>query len=311
MYEIQTLTLKQTAGILLFASWVLFGFYLMIKFFSLIWLVTIFFLFSISFLLIPFFMEIIDLFAKGNVKSICNWSLLADSLKIKFIISVVVTLWLVLYWYFTKSWVASNVIGCLGVMVILKMVRLNKLMPGLLLLSALFLYDIFWVFLSPYIFRGESVMIVVATNVDLPAKLVCPQYDLSTIFSGGNAFLSWSLIGLGDLAVPGFYLSYISRFGEHMMAKIYLISHLIAYFLSICLCIYVISLGYGGQPALLYIVPALFFTTFIIGTIRGEVSDLFEGVPSTLVIKRTSIDFSENSIEDENELHIFQRSDLE
>jgi len=82
------------------------------------------------------------------------------------------------------------VIGCLGVMVILKMVRLNKLMPGLLLLSALFLYDIFWVFLSPYIFRGESVMIVVATNVDLPAKLVCPQYDLSTIFSGGNAFLS-------------------------------------------------------------------------------------------------------------------------
>ena len=205
---------------------------------------------------------------------------------------------------------ASNIIGCLAVIVILKMVRFNKLMPGLLLLSALFFYDIFWVFLSPYIFRGESVMIVVAQNVDLPAKLQFPQYDLSTLFTGPNVFVSWSLIGLGDLAIPGFYLCYISRFGDYMNTKIYFITHLVAYFLSICLWIYVISLGYGGQPALLYIVPALFISTYAVGTIRGEIDELFEGLPSTLAIKRTTIDFSDSSIEHENELHIFQRSDI-
>mmetsp|Transcript_22783 Transcript_22783/g.25324 ORF Transcript_22783/g.25324 Transcript_22783/m.25324 type:complete len:133 (-) Transcript_22783:66-464(-) len=70
VYEIQTISIKQTLGILVIASSVLSGFYFMVKYFSLIWLITIFFLFSISFLLIPFFVEFLENYAKGNVKSI-------------------------------------------------------------------------------------------------------------------------------------------------------------------------------------------------------------------------------------------------
>ena len=151
----------------------------------------------------------------------------------------------------------------------LKIVRLNRLTPGLLILSALFFYDIFWVFFSSHIFGGQSVMIVVATSIDVPAKLVFPSW---------NVFTSWSLIGLGDLFIPGFYISYVSRFGESVNSKLYYASHLCAYFLSILLCIFVISFGYGGQPALLYIVPSLFLTTFIIGYRRGELQKLFNGV---------------------------------
>ncbi|CAI2364580.1 unnamed protein product [Moneuplotes crassus] len=310
MYEIQSLSVKQVLGVLAIASCVLFGFYLMIKFFSLIWLVTIFFLFSITFLLIPLFAEVIDYLAKGNVYSICNLAIMKESVKLKFIASTAIAVSLVLYWYITRNWLACNLIGCLCVIVILKMMRLNKLMPGILLLSALFFYDIFWVFLSPYIFGGESVMMVVATNVDLPAKLQFPHYNFSTIFTGANPFVPCALIGLGDLAVPGFYISYISRFGDYMNAKVYLISHLIAYFLSICACIYVISLGNGGQPALLYIVPALFIATFIVGKLRGEMSDLFEGLPSALAIKRTTIEYDNNEIDhDSSELHEFNLSD--
>ena len=47
--------------------------------------------------------------------------------------------------------------------------------PGILLLSLLFIYDIFWVFISPYVFKeGKSVMIAVAMAYDLPNKLVMP-----------------------------------------------------------------------------------------------------------------------------------------
>lgn len=84
------------------------------------------------------------------------------------------------FWLWTRNWIANNVIGCILVLVILKVFRLNRLTPGLLILSVLFFYDIFWVFLSPYVFKGESVMIVVATNIDIPAKLVFPNWDVFT-----------------------------------------------------------------------------------------------------------------------------------
>jgi len=50
-------------------------------------------------------------------------------------------------------------------------------MASSILLGLLFFYDIFWVFISPNIpgFGGNSVMIVVATGLDLPVKLVWPS----------------------------------------------------------------------------------------------------------------------------------------
>lgn len=297
LYEVESLSLTQTLGILLFASSVLLGFYIMIKFFSLIWLITILFLFSMSSLMIPFFMEAMTSLAKGNVLSICNLSCINGMISVKLVISVLITGTLVGTWYITRNWVANNLIGCIAVLVFLKMLRLNKLMPGLAVLSALFLYDIFWVFFSPYIFHGESVMVVVATNVDLPAKLVFPSW---------NVFTSCSLIGLGDLAVPGFYIGYVTRFGDYMRTNLYYLCHIIAYILSIIVCIYVVSLGYGGQPALLYIVPALFITTFTLGVLRGEVNDLFEGLPTTYAINRPTIDYADSSLEHENEFRTFQ-----
>ena len=108
---------------------------------------------------------------------------------------------------------------------ILKTFRLNKLAPGILILSVLFIYDVFWVFLSPYFF-GQSVMVEVATKIDLPAKLVFP---------GFNEFSRGSLIGLGDLAIPGFYINYVTRFGFYHKTQSYYYVHMLAYAMSLLL----------------------------------------------------------------------------
>lgn len=52
-------------------------------------------------------------------------------------------------WYFTFNWLLNNMIAICLSFIFLKTVRLNKLVPGVILLSMLFFYDIFWVFLSP------------------------------------------------------------------------------------------------------------------------------------------------------------------
>jgi signal peptide peptidase-like protein 2B len=63
----------------------------------------------------------------------------------------------------------SNLIGLFTVLLIFRILRLNNLKTSTLLLTLAFLYDIYWVFISPRMF-GESVMAVVATQIDLPMK---------------------------------------------------------------------------------------------------------------------------------------------
>jgi minor histocompatibility antigen H13 len=73
----------------------------------------------------------------------------------------------------------------------------DQFMIGYALLSGLFFYDIFWVF-------GTDVMVTVAKTFDGPAKLLFPmqfQPELKT-----------SLLGLGDIIIPGFFMALTYRF---------------------------------------------------------------------------------------------------
>lgn len=84
---------------------------------------------------------------------------------------------------------------------------MTSLKPGTILLSLLFFYDIFWVFLSPYFTsKGESVMVEVATALEVPVKLVMPNFMASA--------RSCSMLGLGDIVVPGIYILYMKVAGE-------------------------------------------------------------------------------------------------
>ena len=51
--------------------------------------------------------------------------------------------------------------------------RLPDLRVGAILLCVFFLYDIFWVFLSPYFFSGQSVMYAHAIHHLLMALMSC------------------------------------------------------------------------------------------------------------------------------------------
>ena len=48
-------------------------------------------------------------------------------------------------------------------------------------------------------------MVVVATSLDLPVKIMFPTF---------TKFEPCSLLGLGDMVVPGFHIMLVSRFGD-------------------------------------------------------------------------------------------------
>ena len=112
-------------------------------------------------------------------------------------------------WFFSKNWVLNNILGISMCYVFLKSLRLNQLLPGILLLCLLFCYDVFWVFYSPIITGGKSVMIEVATGFDAPIKILMPHISLRD-YPTSNC----SLLGLGDIVIPGIFIGFLIRFGR-------------------------------------------------------------------------------------------------
>ena len=74
-----------------------------------------------------------------------------------------------------------------------------------MLLIALFFYDIFFVF-------GTDVMLTVAKSIDAPIKLLFPTEWGALNAETGEPEPKFSLLGLGDIVIPGVFVSLCLRF---------------------------------------------------------------------------------------------------
>lgn len=133
---------------------------------------------------------------------------------------------LVALWIITGHWLLMDIIGIGFCITFIAIVRLPSLKVSTILLVGLVIYDVFWVYFSHLIFES-NVMIKVATKqadnpfkilvrkssqnedsskLSLPGKLVVPSYQNS-----GN----FSILGLGDIVVPGLLLCFVLRFDAY------------------------------------------------------------------------------------------------
>jgi len=161
---------------------------------------------------------------------------------------------------------------------------------GFMLLSLLFFYDIFFVF-------GTDVMLTVAKGIEAPIKLMFPK-DFS------KEKPEYSILGLGDIVIPGIFVSLCLRFdflktlnithfegllkkearGEDVDSEKYLVKTALncskSYFLAVnigylvaIICTIVVMLFFEhGQPALLYLVPACLLSVSGLALYKGEFS---------------------------------------
>ncbi|EME32136.1 aspartic-type endopeptidase [Galdieria sulphuraria] len=112
---------------------------------------------------------------------------------------------LVGYWNVSsKSWLSNNMMGTSLSVLGIEMLALGDFLSSCILLFGLFFYDIFWVFASKPVF-GANVMVTVAKNFNGPIKLIFPKS-----FSGSSE--EYSMLGLGDIVIPGLFVAMILRF---------------------------------------------------------------------------------------------------
>uniref|UniRef100_A0A5F8HAT2 Signal peptide peptidase-like 2A n=1 Tax=Monodelphis domestica TaxID=13616 RepID=A0A5F8HAT2_MONDO len=179
------------------------------------------------------------------------------------------------------AWILQDILGMAFCLNLIKTLKLPNFKACVILLVLLLIYDVFFVFITPFITKnGESIMIEVAagpfgSNEKLPVVIKVPRL---IYFSAMSVCLApVSILGFGDIIVPGLLVAYCRRFDIHVGSSIYYASCVIAYAVGMVLTFIVLVLMKQGQPALLYLVPCTLITVVIVAWRRKEVKKIWKG----------------------------------
>jgi len=194
-----------------------------------------------------------------------------------------------------RSILITDILGLSFAHNALSLLKLDSFKTGSILLSGLFVYDVWWVF-------GTEVMVKVATTLDLPIKILWPK---SLLFSGARGY---TMLGLGDIVIPGTFAALALRYDYHRFStapeapspapvapsggdadsspapakrtatfdsapKPYFMAAMAAYVLGLVTTMVVMHTFKAAQPALLYLSPACILSFLGTAAVRGEFAD--------------------------------------
>ncbi|XP_054157435.1 signal peptide peptidase-like 2A isoform X2 [Oppia nitens] len=207
-------------------------------------------------------------------------------------------------WYFVRrqpyAWLLQDWLGVCFSLNMLRTIRLPSYKICVILLSALFFYDIFFVFITPLITsKGNSVMVDVATGgsggksrcgtpgetipmvMRVPHNIFKPRNDSSPMDVCYGT--SDSLLGFGDILVPGLLVAYCYSFDliANIKYRVYYLTTCIGYGVGLIATFAGLYLMSGSaQPALLYLVPFTMIPPLLIAWYRNDLLHLWSGPES-------------------------------
>lgn len=201
----------------------------------------------------------------------------------------------------TKHFTIHNLFAISFCIQAIALISLGRFQVAFILLIGLFFYDIFWVF-------GTEVMVSVATQFQGPVKVIFPA-----------SFDPWkqSILGLGDIVIPGIFLAMCLRFDafrhrsnasqvdeaandetldyRSQFAKPYFWAVWLSYLLSLCLTGVIMFVFDRAQPALLYLVPGTMLALTLTSLARGQFSEMLAYNEEHLASEKTEEQLQENN----------------
>ncbi|XP_040317643.1 signal peptide peptidase-like 2B [Herpailurus yagouaroundi] len=129
---------------------------------------------------------------------------------------------------------------------------------------------------------GNSIMVEVAagpsdsaTHEKLPMVLKVPRLNASPLALCDRPF---SLLGFGDILVPGLLVAYCHRFDIQVQSsRVYFVACTVAYGIGLLVTFMALALMQRGQPALLYLVPCTLMISCALALWRRELGMFWTG----------------------------------
>ncbi|KAG0202661.1 Signal peptide peptidase-like 2B [Mortierella sp. GBA30] len=201
-------------------------------------------------------------------------------------------------------WMWSNVLS-FTITLMLKVLKASSMSSPTLLLLTAFVYDVFFVFVTPYLTKtGESIMEAAATGAAMTVKETIPMLFRIPSHHGGEAML-----GFGDVVLPGILVTFLkecdarleedstttvigrleridlpSGMNENQKKKNwwqrrwgYHLTAILGYIVGLETTFVAMMWSGKGQPALLYLVPCTVLPVAVLASRRHELSLLWHG----------------------------------
>ncbi|CAO2645675.1 Signal peptide peptidase-like 2C [Lemmus lemmus] len=197
--------------------------------------------------------------------------------------AMVTLLWVVYRNEDRWAWLLQDTLGVAYCLFVLRRVRLPTLKNCTSFLLALLAFDVFFVFVTPLFTKtGESIMVEVASgpadsssHERLPMVLKVPRLRFSALTLCDQPF---SILGFGDIVVPGFLVAYCHRFDVQVHSRqVYYLACTMAYAVGLLVTFVAMVLMEMGQPALLYLVSSTLLTSLAVAACRQELTLFWTG----------------------------------
>ncbi|XP_023188332.1 signal peptide peptidase-like 2A isoform X4 [Xiphophorus maculatus] len=249
----------------------------------LVYIIIVIFCFATASALFSCLDAVLDLIRCGTLSfSVRNKSFSVRSILLASVCISVAVIWGVYRNEDGWIWTLQNVLGIAFCLNFMKTITLSNFKICVILLTLLLLYDVFFVFITPFFTKnGVSIMVQVALGPDasgekIPVVMRVPRFSA---WAQNLCGLQFSILGYGDIIVPGLLVAYCSRFDVWINSrkKVYFISCGFAYLLGLVLTFAVMLLSGMGQPALLYLVPFTLITSAVVAGCRGEMRQFWTG----------------------------------
>nr|XP_037289830.1 signal peptide peptidase-like 2B [Rhipicephalus microplus] len=181
---------------------------------------------------------------------------------------------------------SQDLLGVAFCINMLKSIHLPNLKLLSLLLMLLLVYDVFFVFITPFLrVNRESVMVEVAKGSGvrevLPMVIKFPR-----IYRSGYSKcfqMKFSILGLGDILAPGMLISYCHTFDLFALGRrFYFYIACVSYGLGMVATFLALELMRNAQPALLYLVPFTIIPTITTAWSKGDLFAIWNGVKARM-----------------------------
>uniref|UniRef100_A0A8C5PBQ1 Signal peptide peptidase like 2A n=1 Tax=Leptobrachium leishanense TaxID=445787 RepID=A0A8C5PBQ1_9ANUR len=221
-------------------------------------------------------------------------------------------------------WILQDILGIAFCLNFIKTLRMPNFKACVILLGLLLVYDVFFVFITPFLTKnGESIMVEVAAGpsgssekngdnlVEVPAESYATREKLPVVIRVPRLEYSastlcgvpTSVLGFGDIIVPGLLVAYCRRFDVRTTSSsVYYICCTIAYAVGMVITFVVLMVMKSGQPALLYLVPCTLVTCSVIAWIRKEMKKFWNGGAYEIM------EHTDNAVNEENAACVEQES---
>lgn len=191
------------------------------------------------------------------------------NIPIFFLVGLILSLPLVIYWAFSYDWIISDILTLIIAAVCLKLIKFKSLKSATYFFFAEIIFEIIWGVIFLFGFE-RSYDQFFSSDFTLPLKIEC-----LTIQEFLKKKCVW--ISITNIVYPGLLLSYFNRYDASKNFSIYYFFSLIALVLGNVFWILVQSLIEFNIPASIYCFTLMIGFTLILAHKRNENGELWNG----------------------------------